>query len=37
MKARAPERPLPTAEVEPHVEAEEPAYEELPERRISGL
>jgi len=37
MKARAPERPVPTAQVEPQAEAEEPAYEELPERRISGL
>lgn len=37
MKARAPERPVPTAEVEPHAEAEETAYDELPERRISGL
>lgn len=37
MKARAPERPVATAEVQPQAEAEHPAYEELPERRISGL
>lgn len=36
MKAKAPGRPLPPAEVEPAAEADEPAYE-LPERRISGL
>ncbi|MDT0213209.1 hypothetical protein Q9R29_04865 [Rothia sp. ARF10] len=37
MKARAPERPLPTAEVERPAEDEETAYDMLPERRISGL
>ncbi|MFW5473849.1 hypothetical protein ACOCJ5_11115 [Knoellia sp. CPCC 206450] len=37
MKARAPERPLPAAQVEPVAEAEDTAYDALPERRISGL
>jgi cytoskeletal protein RodZ len=37
MKARAPERPAAPPQAEPADEAEQPAYDELPQRRISGL
>lgn len=37
MKARAAERHSPAAEVEPAAQADQAAYDEIPERRISGL
>ncbi|GAA4112032.1 hypothetical protein GCM10022415_06510 [Knoellia locipacati] len=37
MKAKAPERPFAAPQAEPEREAEETAYDELPQRRISGL
>ncbi|WP_156971495.1 hypothetical protein [Knoellia sinensis] len=36
MKAKAADRPAPTAQPEPAAEAEWPAYDEVPERRIVG-
>ena len=37
MKAKAPERPFAAPQAEPEREAELTAYDELPQRRISGL
>ncbi|WP_156465265.1 hypothetical protein [Knoellia sp. Soil729] len=37
MKARAAERPAPAPRPQPTAQAEHPAYEDVPERRIAGL